>query len=113
MSIERRDTSFATFASAWCRGFIAYKEGTRDDSREDLEAFEQRLMADYAQWCLPLGPPEIPDAMVERAAIGAFERDTLDGHHKGGPWTWDSIGEHGRCNYRLTVRAALEAAFKP
>jgi hypothetical protein len=58
-----------------------------------------------------LGSDVITEEMVERAAVAAFDRDTMDGHHKGGQWTWDGIPEMGRCNYRLTVRAALEAAI--
>lgn len=113
MPNEQRDKSFATFAAAWCAGFIAHRGGLRDESPEDLAAWEKGLMADYDQWCGPLGRPPISEGMIERAAVAAFNRDTLDGHHKGGVWTWESIPEQGRCNYRLTVRAALEAHPAP
>src|SRR5581483_2748153 len=84
-----RDKDFASFASAWCAGFIAHKDGLRDEGPEDRGPFAAKLMADYHPWCGPLGLPPLSDAMIERAAIAAFDRDTMDGHHKGGPWTWE------------------------
>lgn len=58
-----RDKSFATFASAWCAGFIAHREGL-DDS--DREAFTAKLMADYERWC---GPFELPPLVTENVVI--------------------------------------------
>jgi hypothetical protein len=46
---------------------------------------------------------------VEAAARAAFFRDDVGGHIKGG-FTYDSIPEVGRENYRCMVRDALEAA---
>lgn len=52
---------------------------------------------------------EITDEMVERGAEAAFWQDDVGGHIKG-PWTWATIPEEGRENYRQMVRAALSAA---
>ena len=58
-----RDKSFPTFASAWCAGFIAHREGLTD---EDREAFTAKLMADYDRWC---GPVEQPLLVSENLVI--------------------------------------------
>ena len=48
------------------------------------------------------------DEMVEAGAKAAFWQDDLGGHVKG-PWTWETIPEEGRMNYRAMMTAALEA----
>lgn len=50
------------------------------------------------------------EADVEAVARAAFDADSLGGHHKGGPWTWESIGEDGRVNYRALAELSLRAA---
>lgn len=50
---------------------------------------------------------EIDGADLDRLASAAFEWDTRNGHHSGGPWTWHMIGDDGRENYRGLVRAVL------
>ena len=54
---------------------------------------------------------EIPEALVEKAAREAFMSDDLAGHHRHNgspfnysPFTWESIPEVGRENYRRMVR---------
>lgn len=54
----------------------------------------------------------ITDDMVERAAEAAFFRDDLGGHIPG-RWTWSTISDEGRENYRLMVREVLAAALGP
>lgn len=51
-----------------------------------------------------------PEA-IEDAARDAFWTDDLGGHIKGG-WTWDTIPDLGRANYRTMALAALAAAVK-
>lgn len=53
---------------------------------------------------------EITDEMVERGARAAFFRDDVGGHIKG-RWTYDTIPEIGRENYRAMVRDVLIAAL--
>jgi hypothetical protein len=48
----------------------------------------------------------IDPVLVEKAAEAAFWQDDLGGHVRG-RWTWDSIPEEGRENYRTTIEAAL------
>lgn len=52
------------------------------------------------------------DEMVEAGAKAAFWQDDLGGHVKG-PWTWETIPEEGRMNYRAMMTAALEAVTDP
>jgi hypothetical protein len=56
------------------------------------------------------GATEITDEMVERGAEAAFFCDDLGGHI-GGRWTWATIPDEGRENYRAMVRDVLEAAL--
>src|SRR5436305_1109158 len=49
------------------------------------------------------------DREIEAAAREAFWTDDLGGHIKG-RWTWETIPEEGRENYRKMVRAVLSAA---
>jgi hypothetical protein len=49
------------------------------------------------------------DEAVEAAAREAFWQDDVGGHIKG-RWTWETIPDDGRENYRQMVRAALAAA---
>lgn len=51
---------------------------------------------------------KITEEMVEAGAKAAFWQDDLGGHIKG-PWTWETIPEEGRMNYRAMMTAALEA----
>ena len=51
----------------------------------------------------------ITTEMVEAAAKEAFFVDDLGGHIKG-RWTWDTIPEEGRENYRKLSRAVVTAA---
>ena len=55
------------------------------------------------------GHQVIPAQAVEAAAKEAFFVDDLGGHIKG-RWTWDTIPEGGRENYRKLARAILNAA---
>lgn len=55
---------------------------------------------------------KVADEMVEAASEAAFWQDDLGGHVKG-PWTWDTIPEEGRENYRTMIRAALGAIDDP
>lgn len=48
--------------------------------------------------------------VIEAAARAAFFEDDLGGHVKG-KWTYDTIPDEGRENYRKMVRAALQAAI--
>lgn len=54
--------------------------------------------------------PVPSDEAVEAAARDAFWRDDLGGHIKG-RWTWDTIPDEGRDNYRAMSCAALIAAY--
>ncbi len=47
-----------------------------------------------------------PD-LIERVAMAAFASDSDGGHHRGGPWTWQTIGEGGRENYRRLAKVTL------
>lgn len=52
----------------------------------------------------------ITDEMVERGAEAAFFQDDLGGHIAG-RWTWATIPDDGRENYRRMVRAVLAASL--
>ena len=52
----------------------------------------------------------ITDEIVEAAARDAFLSDAINGHHKGGIYTWESIPEIGRENYREMTRMMLDTA---
>ena len=53
---------------------------------------------------------EITPEMVEAGAREAFFTDDAGGHIRGG-FTWDTIPEVGRENYRAMVRGVLHAAL--
>lgn len=50
----------------------------------------------------------MPRGAVEAGAQAAFWEDDMGGHIKGS-FTWDTIPEEGRENYRKMVRAVLTA----
>ena len=50
------------------------------------------------------------DESIDRAAAAAFFQDDLGGHVRG-HWTWATIPEEGRNNYRTMVRAVLTAVL--
>lgn len=52
----------------------------------------------------------ITKEQVEAGAREAFFTDDVGGHILGG-YTWDTIPEEGRENYRIMVRAVLHAAL--
>lgn len=57
-------------------------------------------------------PASSLSAAVERAARAAFFCDDENGHIQG-RWTYDTIPEKGRQDYRKMTRAALTAAHLP
>ncbi len=101
------------------------------DVQRTTRGIEPRWPSSRFWWCVTCGEPsgsdpcefcgnpierynvvraEVTDEMVDRGAEAAFFQDDLGGHIKG-RWTWATIPEEGRENYRAMVRAVLEAAL--
>jgi hypothetical protein len=53
---------------------------------------------------------DFTDEDVQRGAEAAFFSDMIGGHHNG-LFTWDSIPEEGRENYRTMMRHVLAAVL--
>jgi hypothetical protein len=75
-----------------------------------------RCRGHYGAWVdlpelvpVPVIPAVLSDELVEKAAREAFWADDMGGHIKG-RWTWDTIPEEGRENFRTMVSAVLKAA---
>lgn len=85
---------------------IATAEGT-----EHLTGYfdaARRVLAVFEKAHAKQGEPS--DAMVEAGAREAFFTDDAGGHIRGG-FTWETIPEVGRENYRKMVRGVLHAAL--
>lgn len=79
----------------------------RDDAREEAAVM---LAAAKAQWKREgYVLVKHDEATVERMSREVFWVDDQGGHIKG-RWTWDTIPEEGRENYRRLIRVALTAA---
>lgn len=107
---DREVPRFAEREKRAKRAWEFFARDEREMSHEFRAGYHQGVIDEARRTAAQEPSAEPTEAMVEAGAREAFFTDDAGGHIRGG-YTWDTIPEIGRQNYRTMVRAVLHAAL--